>query len=148
LSVHTVPWFPTERPPPATRAGKQPWAGPRPRGHPVPRVHPGVLSACVCVCVCVVGLSVVSGGVVNEDNSSVGKSVSDQGDQGKPGKPGHRSIGRGSCRSARADGVEHRSTAVVRGRSPAPDGGPGATPPGDSTPAPPPSASSVGVSDQ
>ena len=47
LSVHTVPWFPTERPPPATRAGKQPWAGPRPRGHPVPRVHPGVLSACV-----------------------------------------------------------------------------------------------------
>ena len=30
------------------------------------------------------------------------------GDQGKPGKPGHRSIGRGSCRSARADGVERR----------------------------------------
>ena len=37
------------------------------------------------------------------------------GDQGKPGKPGHRNIGRGSCRSARADGVERRSTAVVRG---------------------------------
>ena len=35
--------------------------------------------------------------------------------QGKPGKPGHRNIGRGSCRSARADGVERRSTAVVRG---------------------------------
>jgi hypothetical protein len=40
------------------------------------------------------------------------------------GKPGHRSIGTGSCRSARADGVERRSTAVVRGRSPALDGGP------------------------
>ena len=28
------------------------------------------------------------------------------------GKPGHRNIGRRSCRSARADGVERRSTAV------------------------------------
>ena len=65
--------------------------------------------------------------------------------EGKPGKPGHRNIGRGSFRSALADGVERRSTAVVRGRSPAPDGGPWAIPPGDSTPAPPPSASSVGV---
>ena len=27
------------------------------------------------------------------------------GDQGKPGEPGHRNIGRGSCRSALADGV-------------------------------------------
>ena len=27
-------------------------------------------------------------------------------DQGKPGEPGHRNIGRGSCRSALADGVE------------------------------------------
>ena len=41
--------------------------------------------------------------------------VGDQGDQGKPGEPGHRSIGRGSCRSALADGVERRSTAVVLG---------------------------------
>ena len=31
--------------------------------------------------------------------------------------PGHRNIGRGSCRSALADGVERRSTAVVRGLS-------------------------------
>ena len=31
--------------------------------------------------------------------------------------PGHRNIGRGSCRSAGADGVERRSTAVVRGLS-------------------------------
>ena len=29
--------------------------------------------------------------------------------------PGHRNIGRGSCRSALADGVERRSTAVVLG---------------------------------
>ena len=43
-------------------------------------------------------------------------------DQGKPGRavvvrawPGHRNIGRGSCRSALADGVERRSTAVVLG---------------------------------
>ena len=41
---------------------------------------------------------------------------SDQaGDQGKPGEPGHRSIGRRSCRSALADGVVRRSTAVVLG---------------------------------
>jgi hypothetical protein len=29
------------------------------------------------------------------------------------GEPGHRSIGRGSCRSALTDGVERRSTAAV-----------------------------------
>ena len=34
---------------------------------------------------------------------------------------------------------------TARQHDSAPDGGPGATPPGDSTPAPPPSASSVGV---
>ena len=46
----------------------------------------------------------------------------DQGDQGRPGRavvvrawPGHRNIGRGACRSALADGVERRSTAVVLG---------------------------------
>ena len=40
------------------------------------------------------------------------------GAQGKnPASAGHRSIGRGSCRSARADGVERRSTAVVLGKS-------------------------------
>jgi hypothetical protein len=33
------------------------------------------------------------------------------GDQGKPGEPGHRSIGRGSCRSALADGVDRESNA-------------------------------------
>jgi hypothetical protein len=43
--------------------------------------------------------------------------IGDQGDQGKPGEPAHRNIGRGSCRSALADGVERRSTAVVRGLS-------------------------------
>ena len=32
-----------------------------------------------------------------------------------PKGSGHRNIGRGSCRSDRADGVERRSTAVVRG---------------------------------
>ena len=32
--------------------------------------------------------------------------------RGKPGEPGQRNIGRGSCRSALADGVERRSTAV------------------------------------
>jgi hypothetical protein len=37
------------------------------------------------------------------------------GDQGKPGEAGPRNIGRGSCRSALADGVERRSTAVVLG---------------------------------
>ena len=31
------------------------------------------------------------------------------------GEPGHRNIGRGSCRSVLADGVERRSTAVVLG---------------------------------
>ena len=55
-------------------------------------------------------------------------------DQGKSGKPGHRSIGRGSCRSARADGVERRSTnssgtrltLTLSGRRPR-----GTPPPGD-----------------
>ena len=31
----------------------------------------------------------------------------------KPGEPGHQNIGRGSCRSALADGVERRSMAAV-----------------------------------
>ena len=63
------------------------------------------------------------------------------GDQGKPGKPGHRNIGRGSCRSALAGGVERRSTAVVRVNSSypcTPDGGPMGHSARSTVPPPPP----------
>ena len=58
--------------------------------------------------------------------------------------PGHRNIGRGSCQSALADGVERRSTAVVRGLSVHSRRRPnGSLRPVNRSP--PPSASSVGV---
>ena len=66
--------------------------------------------------------------------------------QGKPGEPGHRSIGRGSCRSALTDGVERRSTADqwYGGYPCTPGGGPMGHSARSTVP-PPPSASSVGV---
>ena len=69
------------------------------------------------------------------------KQASDQVIRENPASRGTEKIGRGSCQSARADGVERRFTAVVRGQSEHSNGGgPKDPPPGDSV-APPPSAS-------